>query len=126
MTRRRDRGPFHTSTTIEHQIGDIWLTIELDIKFTRDPYDPGDWETPPGGGGIDSIETSISSVAFTNGTGFGVPLDVTNKNSPDFLEYLNQEYKDHIRQVIQDHEWEPEDDGDAAYDRWKDERREKR
>lgn len=115
-------GPFQTDLTIEEAMGDCWLTTELEITYTREPYDPGDRETPPGGGGIDSVEISLASMSFTNGDGVSTVIAVSDADSPKLLEYLKKEFHKDIDDAINDHQPEPEDDGDAAYDRYKDER----
>jgi hypothetical protein len=118
----RNRGPFKTATTIERQIGVYWLTIELAIKFTRELYDPGGWENPPYGGGVDSIDVAVEKVTVSSPDGTNFETNFTNRNSLGFCEFLMKTCKNEIDRAIENYEYEPEDDGDAAYDRQKDER----
>lgn len=128
MPRCSDTGPFHTSTTIEIPRINGWFAIHINITFGVEPHDPGDWETPPCGGGIIDVDLEIAKTVNIDDNGNETVVALSPERIGHLKSYISLAFKATIDRAIEyalEH-MEPEDDGDAAYDRWKDEQAERR
>lgn len=105
------------SYTVEefHFAGD-WLTLELDLEYTLDPYDPGCGPSyasggePPSGGGVADLACKITSVL--NGDGHLLSGSYEEIQG-EFDSRFEKEYQDKIDTYIHEHHEEEEPDYDV-------------
>lgn len=73
----------------EHALG-IWIAAEYEyIEGSIEPYDPGDYWTPPSGGGIDGSDLDIDDIEIL---GIGEDLAYINLLNYPEIEKVAQQY----------------------------------
>jgi hypothetical protein len=115
----------YTDGQIEEQYEDkLWYTVDFRVEFDVEPYVKETWSQPAEGGGPFDVSITVLKIMRTGWDGIDVELDI-NERGPAMKRWIERDYWPAVLNAIE-HADTQEDDGDAAYDRWKDEQAERR